>query len=312
MSKKYILVNDIQSDASKVLREYIRDVTSKRKAAIDKTRINKSKGNTLKESQEEEKLRMFVRRLLAEKAVISFDDNEFEEVEGSQNFSNLFDEEGGTEEPPEEEVSEPEQEVDEFEELNRDGVNASEDNFKEIKKQLSDSYSNLSNSRDRTLFQNWFYINTLLLLRLEEQVLIPPRGVQKTDVDEFFKSIDLTKVAEDLEIKTAFSGEEEGPTVDAAAFARDDNNRVSAYDLIDQYVAPSQADTGEDQQVETQPTGINALGEFFKKVKVKIVNKYKTLTSSPEQRKGFIQSLLERTKSEFDQLDAEYKIQQEQ
>lgn len=299
MSKSYILVDKKKKDTPE---------ESAFRKLCEQMLTKMHKKSLIKE--QEDLFRGMINDFLFERLKVKKKSNSFNELSSDQDFSYLISDLMGSEEPapvkeePTEElgdVSEPD-----FEGLDRSGVKAAEEVFKEIKKQMNNSYSDLANKKDRALFQNWLYINSLLLLHQTEASLVPPKGVEQTEPDEFMKTIDMTKVAGDLEIKTTSPGEEPGPNVEPAAFNRDEDGVVSAYDIIDQYISPAEDpdSTDETEEVRTQPTGINALGEFFKKVKDKIVSKYTILTSDPKQRSSFIESLMIMIKGEFDKLDA--------
>lgn len=259
------------------------------------------KNSSIKKS--EDKFRKLIQNFLFEDLTLKTNTlDDFDELETNQDYSNLFKE---LEEEPTEEVTE-EPEVKNEEEIDYTGAKTGESMFNETEKQQTNFYDDLSNKKDRTLFQNWYMINNILLNYQDESALVPPKGVEKTDPSEFLKSIDLTGIAEDLETKTASPGDDPGPTVEAVAFNRDENDRVSAYDIIDQYISDEKG-TGpqeEGTEVGTQPTGINALGEYFKQVRDKITAKYNTLTSDPKQRAAFIKTYLTLSKAKFDELDA--------
>ena len=228
--------------------------------------------------------------------------DDFDELGSNQDYSNLF---KSLEEKPTEEGTE-ESEAESDEEIDYTGAKTGEGMFNETEKQQENFYSDLSNKKDRTLFQNWYMINNILLNHQDESALVPPKGVEKTDPAEFLKSIDLTGIAEDLETKTALPGDEPGPTVEPVAFNRDENDRVSAYDIIDQYISDEKDPDSQEEGTEigTQPTGINALGDYFNQVRDKITAKYNTLTSDPKQRAAFIKTYLTLSKAKFDEMDA--------
>lgn len=255
----------------------------------------------------EDKFRKLIQGFLFEDLTLKTNTlDDFDELESNQDFSNLFKD---LEEKPAEEEPEPTEEVTgdpEAKELDRTGARAGDTLMDEISPQIKNSYEDLSNKKDQTLYQNWYYINKLLFGHQQEGSIEVPKGVEKTDPDEFIKTIDMTGIADDLEVKTASPGEEVGPNVEPAAFNRDENNKVTGYDIIDQYLEPTEDPESTDENVEVgaQPTGINALGDYFNKVKEKIAAKYKTLTSDPEQRTAFLQTIMNRSKALFDEMDA--------
>ena len=242
--------------------------------------------------------------------VVKGDDDDFSELELNQNFSNLLpDLDKPKETPNDKDIEDEEPEDDSEGEVDYTGVRTGQGIYKDTKKQRSNFYQDLFNKKDRTLFQNWYMINNILLNRQDESSLIPPKGVPKTDPDEFLRGIDLTGVAEDLEIKTTSPGDGPGPSIEPVAFKRDENDRVSAYDIIDQYISDEEDSNEETENVEisAQPTGINALGDYFNQVRQKITDKYNTLTSDPKQRAAFIKTFLTLSKAHFDEMDANFE-----
>ena len=317
MSKNYIFVNPKENSGEKKFRSFVKGL------------IQESYKKYEQKQKAETNFRNLLRSLLNEKAsplkidVSGAGEQSFQDLPKIQDFSlgdfSSSEAPSDTPEIPEEENFE--------KDLNSIGNKKAEARFDaSFNNQLENEYSDLGSS-DKALFENWLFINIVLLLYTTHingsgmakgvKAMAPPaEGMEidkERDATELFKTIDLTDLADYLEEKTAITEDDEGPLVEPSSFARDENGFKSAYNFIVDYLkkAPETPETTEEtsESEDVQPTGITQLGEYFEGIKESIAKDYESLTSSYEERKSYIISLLNRVKLAFIDINKEDQLE---